>query len=66
MELGHEEELGGVEVVPVAKFMCYDGFDLIGLSLLDQRVKNDNVFTLQNVSLETTLDDVRTQGSPKK
>jgi len=44
MELGHEEELGGVEVVPVTKFMRDDGFDLFGFSLLDQCVKNDNVF----------------------
>ena len=55
-----------MEVVPVTKLMRENGFDLFGFRLLDQRVKNDNVFTLQGVSIEITADNVRTQGSPKK
>lgn len=66
MELGYKEELGGVEVIPVTKFMRDDGFDSFGFSLLDQCVKNYNVFALQNVSLEITSDNAHTQGSPKK
>lgn len=30
MELGHEEELGGVEVIPVTKLMRENGFDFFG------------------------------------
>ena len=66
MELGHEEELGGVVVIPVTKFMRDNGFDSFGFSLFDQCVKNNNVFALQNVSQEITSDSVHTQGSPKK
>ena len=54
VELGHEKELGGVEVIPVTELMRENGFDLFGFRLLDQCVKDDNVFALQSVSLEKT------------
>lgn len=66
VELGHDEELGGVEVVPVTELVSENGFDLFGFRLLDQCVKDDNVFALRSVSLEATSDGVRTHGSPKK
>jgi hypothetical protein len=66
VELGHEEKLGRVEVVPVTQLVRKNGFDLFGFRLLDQCVKNDNVFALQSVSIEITSNNLRTQGSPKK
>ena len=46
MELRNEEQLCRVVVVPVAKLMGENGFDFIGLGLLDQGVEDDNVFAL--------------------
>jgi len=46
--------------------MRENGFNLFGFGLLDQGVKNDNVFALECVSSETKMGDMHTQGSPKK
>ena len=46
VHLRDDHLLQGVVVVPVAKFMSEDGLDLLGLGLLDERVKDDNVFAL--------------------
>ena len=52
MELRNQEKFCRVEVVPVAQFMGEDSFDFIGLRLLDQGVKDDNVFALPRIQLE--------------
>jgi len=52
VELRDEEKFRGVKVVPVTKFMGNDSFDFLGLRLLDQGVKDDNVLALPKVELE--------------
>jgi len=44
MELGDGHHLGGVKVVPVAEFVGQDSLDLFRLVLLDECVKDDDVF----------------------
>lgn len=51
MELRNEEKFGRVEVVPVTELMGEDGFDFLGLRLLDQGVKDDNVLALPKIEL---------------
>jgi hypothetical protein len=49
VELRNEEKFCRVEVVPVTKFMGEDSFDFLGLRLLDQGVKDDNVLALPKI-----------------
>ena len=46
VELGNKQELGRVHVVPVTKLVCQDSFDFFRLALLDERVKDDDMFGL--------------------
>jgi hypothetical protein len=51
MELGHEKQFCRVKEIPVSKLMGKDSLNLLGLRLLNQGVKDDNVFTLMKSEL---------------
>jgi len=52
VELRSEEKFCRVEVVPVTQFMGEDSFDFLGLKLLDQGVKDDDVLALPKIELK--------------
>ena len=47
VHLGDAEQLGRVHVIPVTEFVREDGFDFVGLALLDEGIKDDDVFALR-------------------
>ena len=49
VDLGDEEEFGGMHVEPVAKFVSEDGFDVIGFTFFDEGVENNDVLALWGV-----------------
>jgi len=51
VDLGNAQKLCGVHVVPVTELVRKDGFDLVGFALLDERVKDDDVFALGALSV---------------
>jgi hypothetical protein len=46
VDLRDGEHFGRVQVIPVPKLVGEDGFDLIGLTLLDERIEDDDVLAL--------------------
>jgi hypothetical protein len=51
VELGHEKKFRRVKVIPVPKLMGENSLNFLGLGLLNQGVKDDNVFALTKSQL---------------
>jgi hypothetical protein len=46
VDLGDGKHFGGVKVVPVAEFVREDGLDFVCLTLLNERIEDDDVLAL--------------------
>lgn len=49
VDLGDEEEFGGMHMEPVAEFVSEDGFDVIGFAFFDEGVEDNDVLALWGV-----------------
>lgn len=71
VHLRDAQQLGRVHEIPVSKLVPEDRFHFLGLALLDERIKDNDVFALYREPVRTgwmRQDDerLRTQGRPKK